>query len=184
MSDKPKAQLLTIYLNEYTKLKDEQLKRINFRDNLLYVTLGVFGGLVSYALSDPTRYYALLVIPWICFILGWVYVANDQKITAIGRYIRLTLVKRICEHIGGEPKGIFGWETERRNVPKRRGRKIIQLIVNGATFFVSGIVAVVIFWFLMPDSHWSVWLLGIVEFILLIILEIQILLYADIEERQ
>jgi hypothetical protein len=30
--------MLNLYLQEYGKLKDEQIQRIGFRDNLLYVT--------------------------------------------------------------------------------------------------------------------------------------------------
>ncbi|WP_187329296.1 hypothetical protein [Halomicronema hongdechloris] len=33
-------------------------------------------------MSDPTHYYALLVIPWVCLILGWTYVVNDEKISS------------------------------------------------------------------------------------------------------
>jgi hypothetical protein len=59
MSDKDAA--LEILLAEYNCLKAEQTQRIGFRDNLLYVTLGVFGAVVSFAVSDPSHYYAFLV---------------------------------------------------------------------------------------------------------------------------
>ncbi len=62
MSDKD--QILEIFFKEYDKLKSEQAQRIGFRDNLLYVTLGLFGTLVSFAVSNPSNYYALLVVPW------------------------------------------------------------------------------------------------------------------------
>jgi hypothetical protein len=68
MSDK--AQVLEIFLKEYDKLKSEQAQR-GFRDNPLYVTLGLFGTIVSFAVSNPTNYHALLVVPWVCLILGW-----------------------------------------------------------------------------------------------------------------
>jgi hypothetical protein len=58
MSDK--QQMLEVYLQEYEKLKDEQTQRIGFRDNLLYVTLGVFGAVISFAVSSKSNYYALL----------------------------------------------------------------------------------------------------------------------------
>jgi hypothetical protein len=59
-------QMLEVYLHEYEKLKDEQTQRIGFRDNLLYVTLGLFGTVISFALSNKTNYYALLVLPYWC----------------------------------------------------------------------------------------------------------------------
>jgi hypothetical protein len=74
MSDKD--QILEIFLKEYDKLKSEQAQRIGFRDNLLYVTLGIFGTVVSFAVSNSANYSALLVIPWVCLILGWTYVMN------------------------------------------------------------------------------------------------------------
>lgn len=55
MSDKD--QILEIFFKEYDKLKSEQAQRIGFRDNLLYVTLGLFGTLVSFAVSNPSNYY-------------------------------------------------------------------------------------------------------------------------------
>jgi len=61
MSDKD--QILEIFFKEYDKLKSEQAQRIGFRDNLLYVTLGLFGTVVSFAVSNPANYYALLVVP-------------------------------------------------------------------------------------------------------------------------
>ena len=53
MSDKD--QILEIFLKEYDKLKSEQAQRIGFRDNLLYVTLGIFGTVVSFAVSNSAN---------------------------------------------------------------------------------------------------------------------------------
>ena len=54
MSDKD--QILEIFFKEYDKLKSEQAQRIGFRDNLLYVTLGLLGTVVSFAVSNPSNY--------------------------------------------------------------------------------------------------------------------------------
>jgi hypothetical protein len=48
--------ILKVWLLEYDKLKAEQTQRIGFRDNLLYVTLGLFGTIVSFAASNSTNY--------------------------------------------------------------------------------------------------------------------------------
>jgi hypothetical protein len=74
-----KGTVLEVLLAEYSCLTSEQAQRIGFRDNLLYVTLGVFGTVVSFALSDPGHYYGLLVIPWVCVILGWEVTHRDDK---------------------------------------------------------------------------------------------------------
>ena len=50
-----KDSTLEVLLAEYNCLKSEQAQRIGFRDNLLYVTLGVFGAVVSFAVSDPSH---------------------------------------------------------------------------------------------------------------------------------
>ena len=71
-------QTLQILLEEYRTLKAEQGNRIGFRDNLLYVTLGLFGAIASFALSSDENGPAFLVIPWVCFVLGWTYVVNDE----------------------------------------------------------------------------------------------------------
>lgn len=116
--------VLNIWLAEYEKLKLEQSKRIGFRDNLLYVTLGVYGGVASFAASNPANYYAFLILPWTCLILGWTYLVNDEKVSAIGRYIRLTLVKNIKEKTGEvAPDSLFGWETAHRNDRRRTASK-------------------------------------------------------------
>ena len=93
-------QMLDVYLQEYSKLKDEQAQRIGFRDNLLYVTLAVFGTVLAFALGDKANLYALLVLPWVSLVLGWTYLVNDQKISAIGQYIRYTLVEKVSELTG------------------------------------------------------------------------------------
>ncbi|MGM3305140.1 hypothetical protein ACSQ6I_03995 [Anabaena sp. WFMT] len=179
MSDQ--QQILEVYLQEYEKLKTEQTQRIGFRDNLLYVTLGVFGAVISFAVSNKSNYYALLVIPWVCLILGWSYLVNDEKISAIGRYIRLTLSEKIKEHTGSKDiESIFGWEIAHRSDNRRKRRKIEQLIIDQITFVVSGIVALSAFWFLIPNSPLAVKILCLIEFVLLIILSVEIVIYADL----
>jgi len=179
MSDK--QQMLEVYLQEYEKLKDEQTQRIGFRDNLLYVTLGVFGAVISFAVSNKANYYALLFIPWCCLILGWNYLVNDEKITAIGRYIRLTLVEKIKENTGHtEIDSILGWEIAHRSDNRRRRRKIEQLIIDQITFVFSGIVALSAFWFLVAKPSLAVNILCLIELIFLLILSIEIVIYADL----
>src|SRR6266403_3476595 len=92
---------------EYTKLKDEQTKRIGFRDNLLYVNLLVASGIFSFVCTDkgeaPWKFHGLLLAGWVTLILGWTYVVNDEKISAIGRYIRGKLLTALGEEI---PEGV------------------------------------------------------------------------------
>jgi hypothetical protein len=174
-------QILEIYFKEYDKLKSEQAQRIGFRDNLLYVTLGLIGTIISLAVSNTANYYALLVIPWVCIILGWTYVANDEKITAIGRYIRYTLTEKVKEQTGHtDIESIFGWETAHRSDNRRKRRKIEQLIIDEITFVLSGIVALISFWLLISNAPLAVNILGVIEILLLLILGVEIVIYADL----
>ena len=179
MSDQ--KSILDVYLQEYEKLKEEQAQRIGFRDNLLYVTLGVFGAVVSFAVANKANYYALLVIPWVSLILGWTYVVNDEKISAIGRYIRLTLSEKIKEQTGNtDDESIFGWEIAHRSDNRRQRRKIEQLIIDEITFVFSGVLALFAFWLLVSRPPVLVNILGVIEVILLVILGVEIFIYADL----
>jgi hypothetical protein len=173
--------MFEVYLKEYEKLKSEQTQRIGFRDNLLYVTLGLFGTIISLAIANKANYYALLVVPWVCLILGWTYLVNDEKITAIGRYIRLILVEKVKQYTGDTDfESIFGWEIAHRSDNRRRRRKMEQLIVDEITFVFSGVVALIAFWSLVSEVSVGVRVLGWIEFILLIVLGVEIFIYADL----
>jgi hypothetical protein len=173
--------ILDVFLKEYDKLKSEQTQRIGFRDNLLYVTLGVFGAVVSFAVSNPANYYAFLVIPWVSLILGWTYVVNDEKISAIGRYIRYKLVDKVKEHTGYKDlETLFGWEIAHRDDKHRKRRKVQQLIVDEITFVFSGIIALVAFWLLVPAPPIAVTVVALLELLLLIVLGVETFIYADL----
>lgn len=176
-----KDRILEIFFKEYDKIKSEQAQRIGFRDNLLYVTLGLFGTIVSFALSSSVNYHALLIIPWVCLILGWTYVVNDEKISAIGKYIRYNLVDKVKEHTGYKDlETLFGWEISHRDDKHRMRRKIQQLIVDEITFVLSGMVALIAFWMLVPKLHLGVNILAWVELLFLIALGIEIIVYSDL----
>ncbi len=183
-------KMFEVYLQEYRKLKDEQTNRIRFRDNLLYVTLVVFGGVISFALinqnQSPYAIYALLILPWVCLILGWNYIVNDQKISALGKYIREQLAKKISQQIGHteNEKSIFGWEIEHRSDKHRKRRKIEQLIIDEIAFVFSGIAGLIGFHYLSLESNGAIQLLWWVELGLLIILGIEIVVYADLDHSR
>ncbi|NET40708.1 hypothetical protein [Okeania sp. SIO2B3] len=175
--------ILQVFLLEYEKLKDEQLKRIAFRDQIIYLTLGIFGGILSFALSNKTNFYALLVIPWVCLILGWTYLVNDEKISALGKYIRLTLTEKIKAQIDdSDIESIFGWEIFHRSDERRRRRKIEQLIIDEITFVFSGLVALFAFWSLGTNLSLVIYIFCAFELILLVVLGVEIIIYADLTQ--
>lgn len=81
----------TFWLLEYEKLKDEQAGRIRQRDGFINLNIVALALVASYAGADARQSIAWLAIPWISSAFGWAYLANDDKITAIGRYLRRTI---------------------------------------------------------------------------------------------
>jgi hypothetical protein len=174
-------KVLEIFFNEYDKLKSEQAQRIGFRDNLLYVTLGLFATIMAFAFGKDSSPNALLVIPWVCLILGWTYVVNDEKISAIGRYIRHKLVDKVKVHTGYEDlETLFGWEIAHRSDDRRWSRKIFQLIIDQITFVVSGGIALAAFWCQVPKPPIGLTILWWAELFSLLVLGWQIFVYADV----
>lgn|GEM_PF-524521 len=146
-----KERVLQILTQEYSALKSEQGSRIGFRDNLLYTTIGAVGAISSVALGgfgsgNGPIHHALLLVPWVTTILGWTYLVNDEKITAIRRYIDTSLAPRIERLMGDDHKDFaFGWEDFHRSDGRREERKGVQLAVDIWTFVISGFGAVAAF---------------------------------------
>jgi hypothetical protein len=180
MSTNPNDGLLSILLSEYEKLKDEQIQRIGFRDNMLYVTLVTVGGVVSITFGGSNNLAPLLLVPWICVILGWTYLINDEKISSIGKYIRLKLDKCIRQQIAASEQAIFGWELEHRSDARRSTRKVLQFFIDEFTFCLSGISAIGIYLIFEPTKSPLTIMVSFVEGIFLVVLGIQIALYADL----
>lgn len=164
--------LLQAYLAEYGELRAELIKRIGLRDNLIYAMLVAAGGLFSFSLAggSPDGKFGLLLIPWVCVILGWMYVANDTKITELGLYFRDTLNTRIREVVDGAPERILGWEFAARDANRRRKRKQWQLFINGLTFIGSGVLAMAAFCRLSARPSLPIAVLLLLETALLIML--------------
>ncbi|OEV07394.1 hypothetical protein [Streptomyces nanshensis] len=134
-----------ILLAEYDRIKEEQRARIGFRDNLLYFTLAASTAVL--AITFQNRHAQLLLaLPAICLVLGWTYLTNDEKISAIGRYIRDQLGPRLAELSGTSPSAIFGWEVYHRDDASRATRKRLQTAVDLFTYLVLPTTCVITFW--------------------------------------
>ena len=174
---------LQVYLQEYSALKEEQKSRIGFRDNLLYVNLAAVGAIFSFALNKPENKYALLVLPLVSLILGWTYLVNDQKISAIGQYIEEKLSQRVNYELNSPTSPIeevFGWEEYHKtnDLFARRFRKIQQWLIDEITFVGSGILALIAFSEYLATENSLIHSIWWLELIVLIILGIEILAYA------
>ncbi len=170
--DEEKKQLLQVHLQEYSKLKDEQARRIGFRDNLLYFTLGVFGVVLTFSFGEQTQNsYGLIFLPFVCLILGWTYLVNDQKISSIANYLRDYLSVEVANIIGNEEQQpVFGWEIKNLENPRRKQRKVMQLVIDEIAFVLSGSIGIFVFWYIEPDPPLIVQLLSWFELLLLVIL--------------
>jgi hypothetical protein len=186
---------------EYDKLKAEQTQRIGFRDNLIFVHLAAVGAVASWVLtnkSTPNAIYALLVIPWVCLILGWTYVVNDSHVSRIGKYVRTVLGRRasgiaqlepveIVERDGREFRiaDVFGWESFHRIDKRRISRKIMQCVIDEATFFLPGVFSLLSYGYFSSWSMTSLLLRGVIfmEAASLLGLFLLFIVYADFDRR-
>ena len=71
-----------------------------------------------------------------------------------------------------------------RSDKRRKRRKIEQLIVDEIAFVLSGIVALLAFWNLVPQIHWMAQTIGWIELVLLVVLGVEIFIYADLVKRR
>lgn len=136
-----------LLLAEYQTVKDEQKARIGFRDNLLYVTLAVVAAVIA-AAAQAERAAMLLALPPVCVVLGWTYLVNDEKISAIGHYVRDDLGPRLARLAasGDEGPATFGWEAYHRGDTRRRARKAIQTVVDLTAFCAVPLAALIVYW--------------------------------------
>ena len=135
------ADYADILLAEYDQLKREQHNRIRTRDTLFVSMLAVIAALAG-ATTQTGHYELLLLLPPAAAIIGWTYLANDQKITALGDYIRNHLAKQLSAEVDGNP--VFGWEICRHD-PRRATRKRFQLAADLLAFCGAPFLALAIY---------------------------------------
>jgi hypothetical protein len=166
-----------LLLAEYQSIKDEQRARIGFRDNLLYVTLTVVAAVIA-ATAQAGRPSMLLALPPVCVVLGWTYLVNDEKISAIGRYVREELGPRLSQLAsGGSDFVAFGWEAAHRGDARRGSRKAIQVVVDLTAFCAVPLAALVVFW-VAGEGDGLLVALSVLEAVVVAGLAVQIVLYA------
>lgn len=140
------AEVTDIYLAEFTKLKDEQISRSAHRDRLFHLTLVLFGGGITIALTkDAHMLGLLLLLPVVAFIAGTSHIACDRRISSIGSYIKSTLTKRIAEREQISVHEVFEWESFIDSDKLRKGRKRTQFMSNIFLYVFSGLGAT--FWY-------------------------------------
>jgi len=167
-----------VHLCEYWKLKDEQAKRIEFRDTLIHVHLALVGAAMGWGLTHGDD-AVLLVVPWICLIIGWTYVVNDDRTTALARYFAESLAPRLSATLGSEKPRVLEWEFAHQRDDRRRERKALQLIVDLITFIAPGLGAIARFVWRTPPSTLASWMVLGGELLLMIALAVIVVRYAN-----
>ncbi|MCL6667688.1 hypothetical protein [Streptomyces panaciradicis] len=162
---------------EYERLKEEQVRRIGFRDNLIYVALATAGAIFAFYFGGAGRAYTLLIPPFAISVLGWTYLVNDEKISSIGRYIREKLLPALNGH-GFTGDAVLGWESYHRSDVDRVWRKKVQIVVDIAAFCVPSAVALAIF-FGKESPSVAGWVLGALESLTVILLIGAFVRFAD-----
>lgn len=141
----PPDTTMDVLLAEYDALKTEQTSRIALRDRLMYAALAALAATLTLVIQPTGRPYLLLLLPLVCIILGWTYFANDQKISAIGRYVGQHLAAAMAMSDSGVG-GALGWESAHRRDPLRRLDKFTQLAVDLLMFVIPSLLSTVLYW--------------------------------------
>jgi hypothetical protein len=166
-----------VLLLEYEYLKKEQVSRIRVRDNLLYATLVALAAVLAAVINAHGQFNFLLLLPPVSLILGWTYLINDEKISAVGSYIRVVLTPRVEDVIGGYD--VFGWETAHRTDARRRLRKILQLVVDLMAFCFLPLAALVTF-MVHGDRAAPFVVVWSVELLAILVLTSMFVVYSDL----
>ncbi|QDY09390.1 MULTISPECIES: hypothetical protein [unclassified Micromonospora] len=175
MSIDPLRELL---LAEYGQLKEEQRARIGLRDNLIYVTLAAYAAIVVGVTTLGGQGALLLILSGAATVLGWTHLANDEKISAIGRYVRTALAPRV-EDLHPRAAPVFDWEGTHRRDQRRRLRKILQASTDLLTFNIPALGGLVYYWVNGP-WHWSLITVSLLLLIASAVLGWQRLLHVDL----
>ncbi|MFF5082502.1 hypothetical protein ACFY36_36115 [Actinoplanes sp. NPDC000266] len=132
---------LDVLRDELKFLKDEQRDRIRARDNLVYSLIVAIA-----AVAGGTKFggpAVALILPPVALALGWTYLVNDHKVSAIGRYLRTDLGPRLSALVGAD---VLRWENIHRHDHRRCQRKSIQLAVDLTVFIVPAATGLVWYW--------------------------------------
>jgi hypothetical protein len=135
---------------------------------------------IAATISADDNLELLLLIPPVSVLLGWTYLANDEEISAIGRYIREELSPRLSSLMPAQEAPVFGWELAHRGDSRRISRKWLQRAVDLVMFCVSPCAAVVVFWSADPVTA-PLLVVSLAELAATAVLRVQIVLYADLK---
>ncbi|MGM1058026.1 hypothetical protein [Saccharothrix sp. Mg75] len=165
-------------LAEYEALKAEQKSRIALRDRLTYTALATLTATLALVVQPPTRPHLLLLVPLVCLVLGWTYLTNDQKVSAIGDYLRRHLASALVG-AGGREDAVLAWESVHRDTPLRRLDKSGQLAVDLLVFAVPSLLSTALYW-TAADVRADLLAVSIVEALATVAFTARVVVAADL----
>lgn len=171
-----------VHLAEYDALKAEQTSRIALRDRLMYAALAALAATLALVIQPAGRPYLLLLLPLVCIVLGWTYFANDQKISAIGRYLGRHLASALVTSDGGVG-GVLAWESVHRCDPLWRLDKFAQLAVDLLMFVVPSLLSTVLYWS-AGGVRADLLVLSIIEALVTLGFAARVVVAADLSARE
>lgn len=167
---------------EYNALKAEQNSRIALRDRLMYAALAALAATLALVVQPAGRPHLLLLLPLVCVVLGWTYLANDQKISAIGRYLRRHLAPALVAS-GARAGGVLAWESVHRCDPLRRLDKYTQLAVDLLMFVVPSLLSTALYW-AAEDVRAGLLAVSIIEALVTLGFATRVVAAADLPARE
>lgn len=170
----------SVLLAEYDALKAEQKSRIALRDRLMYAALAALATTLALVVQPNARPQLLLLLPLVCVVLGWTYLANDQKISAIGGYLRRHLSPAL---VATDDRAVLAWESVHRCAPLRRLDKFMQLTVDLLMFVVPSLSATALYWAAV-DVRADLLVVSIIEMLITLAFATRVVVAADLSPGQ
>ncbi|MCP3685974.1 MAG: NUDIX hydrolase [bacterium] len=165
-------------LTEYSSLREEILKRMDFRNRLETFTLIVAGSIFSFGLIENGPLMLFLIYPVLALFLAVAWMHSDVRIGEIGKYIK--------GHIENRLQGV-GWE---KHIDKIKSEQSGRILTNATELSALGIflgtqlLALTIAF--LPSSFSIQNLLNSIQKILIVFIEILILVitYFIVRKRR
>ncbi len=140
---------------EYVALREELLKRIEARQQILSLSLTIAGAYLGVGWGSGTA-VALLLYPPIAALLAAGWAQNEVLIGQLSRYIR--------DHLESALPGL-GWEHYRR--ARQRETSIagwpIDVLATGGIFLLTQLIAVLLGFFRLTEPNALAWILLVVD---------------------
>jgi hypothetical protein len=145
---------------EFNVLREEVLKRIELREHITQITLGLAGAFLGVGLANPA---VVFIYPTLSIFLAAGWAQNDIRIRQIGSYIHNFLEPSLPG---------LGWESYRRELEKltRFGPWQFVLLSHGGIFAVTQIMAIGVGLYKFTFTLAEQILLGIDIFVLILTL--------------